>query len=87
MGSPTSPADFTQTGDMGLQLKWRMHWREQQVGHPTRGSGELIAIGQQEWELINWEGVDALIDVGKRKDDPRHQHLLSIYVIFLTLVG
>ena len=57
-GAPSSP-DPNQIDDISSQIERRMHRRERQVGRPAHGKEESIVVAQEEWELIDCEGVEA----------------------------
>ena len=52
------PPDLNAIENVWVQLKRRIPRREQQAGYPAHGREELIAIAQEELELIDWEMVD-----------------------------
>ena len=59
-GHPSSP-DLNPIENVWAQLKRRIQRREQKAGHPARTRDKLIAIAQEVWEGIDWEGVDKAI--------------------------
>ena len=61
MDWPPSSPDLNPIENIWAQLKRRIQRREQKAGHPARTRGKLIAIAQEEWEGIDWEGVDKAI--------------------------
>ena len=50
--------DLNVIENVWAKLKRRIPRREQQAGYPAHGREELIAIAQEELELIDWEMVD-----------------------------
>ena len=56
------PPDLNAIENVWAQLKRRIPRREQQAGYPAYGREVLIAIVQEQLELIDWETMDTSIE-------------------------